>query len=252
MRKVPGVREVEEVVVEAGEDVRAAHDRFAGDVAASMSPYSLRARAHPEEGLYARLGAETDARAQEIAGPALREGYQAAAQAAAVATGALKNLDEVGEKVSARKGREATKDIVLSGEQKTLSLSGKWYETEWLSGQEGIVYVLRDARSGEILKVGKTEVSAFDSRFQPYARAGRRTGRELELDAWAVPMSSERTIESLEGDVRRHLESQGHLLPWDNTNSRLGRPGPGVPGVYQSSTAKKGFHWNGDSYTKKE
>ncbi|WP_241757793.1 RHS repeat-associated core domain-containing protein [Myxococcus landrumensis] len=252
VRNVPGVRRAEEVVVEAADDLAQAHDRFTGEVASSMSPYSLRARAHPEEGLYVGLGAETDKRAQETVGPALREGYQAAAQAAVVARGALKSLDEVGAKVGTKTGREATKDLIPSGEQKTLSLSGKWEETKWLPGHDGIVYVLRDSHSGEILKVGKTTVDKFEGRFDPYVRAGRRTGRELEVDAWTVSRNSGRTVQSIEGEVRQHLEAQGHAMPWDNSNGRLGRPGPGVPGVYQRTTAKKGYHWDGVEYVKKE
>ncbi|RKH44583.1 hypothetical protein D7X12_10075 [Corallococcus sicarius] len=140
--------------------------------------------------------------------------------------------------------------ILPSQTQQTLPHTGDWRSTQWQEGQEGVLYVLRDKKSGELLKVGKTEIATWEGRFEPYARAARRTGRELELDTWTVPKDSSRSIEYLEAQVRAQLEGQGHRLPWDNTGGRLGRPGPGVPGVYQSTTAEQGYVWDGETYVK--
>lgn len=138
--------------------------------------------------------------------------------------------------------------VLSSYSQQTLKLDGAWKQASWPGEQEGLVYVLRDARSGELLKVGKSETSKFNGRFEPYARAGVRTGRELELDVWSISKEAGRTVEFVEAQVRAHLEGQGHKLPWDNTNRRLGRLGPGVPGVIQSSSAKQGWVWEGENY----
>lgn len=87
------------------------------------------------------------------------------------------------------------------------------------------VCVLRDAKTGELLKVGQSTSKTFVGRFEKYVAVGRRTGRELVVDAFEVPLARRGVIES---EIRRHLGSM-FPLPWDNTGRRLGVPGPGLP-----------------------
>ena len=87
------------------------------------------------------------------------------------------------------------------------------------------MYILRDAKTGELLKVGQSTSGTFIGRFEKYAAAARRNGRELSLDVFEVPLAQRGAVE---GEIRRTL---GNLfsLPWDNTQRRLGFSGPGVP-----------------------
>src|SRR4029079_9535450 len=114
-----------------------------------------------------------------------------------------------------------------------------------------IVYVLRDAQTGELLKVGKTEIENFISRFRVYEKAAQDTRRHLVGDAWTVAKDAGRTIETVESDIRANLAAQGHSLPWDNTGKRLGRTGPGVPGTRLGSRlSKQGYRWEGENLVK--
>ena len=115
--------------------------------------------------------------------------------------------------------------IVISRGMKTVDLTGKWRKTAVKPG--GIVYVLRDKTTGELLKVGQTTAGNFVERFDKYATVGRRTGRKLEVDLFEVAYEGRGR---LEGQIRRQLGIvEGVPLPWDNTGTRLGRPGLGIP-----------------------
>jgi hypothetical protein len=94
-------------------------------------------------------------------------------------------------------------------------------------GQDAL-YVLRDSE-GVVLKVGKTSESGAKGRFAVYTRAGKLTNKELQLEVYPLK-ASDRTAESFEKALRTEMESQGHRMPWDNTNARLGRSGFGTPG----------------------
>jgi hypothetical protein len=102
---------------------------------------------------------------------------------------------------------------------------------------------LRDADTGELLKVGKSEVSSFVDRFRPYLTAQQSSGRRLEVDAFAFH-SGDVTPELIEKQMRKQLESTGYTLPWDNTSERLNRPGPGVPGTrLPRKLREQGYRW---------
>ena len=154
---------------------------------------------------------------------------------------------------SAERLAEAAQEqrILRSGEMRTLNLSGDWRATKFARDQQGIVYVLKDAETGELLKVGKSEVSNFTDRFRFYEKAAHDTGRRLDVDVMTVPKDPSRTVQSVEQEIRSHLEAQGHALPWDQTSRRLGRPGPGVPGTPPSRRLRnEGYGWSGEQLVK--
>jgi len=116
-------------------------------------------------------------------------------------------------------------DLVISKSSHTLDLT----ETGWRSvkfQQEGIVYVVRDGSTGELLKVGQTTSTKFVGRFEKYVTAGNKTGKNITIDAFDMPLDQRGIVE---GQIRRHLSSQSDMLPWDNTGRRLGRSGSGIP-----------------------
>ncbi|MBL8953679.1 MAG: hypothetical protein JNK82_23090, partial [Myxococcaceae bacterium] len=132
--------------------------------------------------------------------------------------------------------------LVKATDSKTLNLT-RDADISGVGGSgDDVIYVLRDTNSGELLKVGKSEVQTMGERFKPYVRAGERTERELAVDVFTVK-SEGRTAESIEKEVRAHLEGQGHKLPWDNTGNRLGRPGPGVPGAPIPRALRDKYEW---------
>lgn len=116
-------------------------------------------------------------------------------------------------------------DLTNSAWRKTLKFEG---------GQTQIVYVLRDATTGEFLKVGKTTVGEIADRFGEYVAAGNKWSRKLAADAWTIRARSKTNVEAFEKEMRAGLESAGARLPWDNTRvpgkgPRQGRPGQGIP-----------------------
>jgi hypothetical protein len=117
---------------------------------------------------------------------------------------------------------------VISSKMQTLDLGGKWRKAVF--SQEGLVYVVRDKLTGELLKVGQTTANKFIGRFEKYVTAGKRNFKELVVDVFEVPLDKRGAIE---GQIRGHLGSRPGSLPWDNQSTgfgpRLGRPGPGVP-----------------------
>jgi hypothetical protein len=101
-------------------------------------------------------------------------------------------------------------------------------DEEWKDAtfaEYGLVYVLRDTDTGELLKVGKTETGRrFLKRCIFYIGAAKRNKRNLTLDVFQTnqPIYVEKIL-------RTYLEGLGFALPWDNWNNRLNRPGQGVP-----------------------
>ena len=112
-----------------------------------------------------------------------------------------------------------------------------------------ITYILQDAQTQEYLKVGRTAPGELFDRTRDYSKAARETGRRLLLRGVPYELPPGMTGESVEHEVRQGLIAEGHALPWDNTPEggvgRLGRPGPGTPGKYQRSTARRGYRWQG-------
>jgi hypothetical protein len=127
--------------------------------------------------------------------------------------------------------QRAPLDIVMSGEHVKIDLALKgWRRSlKFKGGQSQIVYILKDGKTGEILKVGKTTVGRLKRRFGEYVRAGNKWGRELAADVYPMRKRPGRKVQVFEKEIRAGLEKAGHRLPWDNTNGRLGRPGKGIP-----------------------
>ena len=142
--------------------------------------------------------------------------------------------------------------LVISAESRTLDLEGDWRSTKFSSKQGGIVYVLRDVNTGEFLKVGKSETGTFVGRFEKYQAAGKYTGRHLALDVFTVDKGSGRTVQSIESEIRTNLGREGHKLPWDNTDQRLGREGPGVPGTRLPRRLRESYQWQGENLVPKQ
>src|SRR5262249_53241348 len=110
---------------------------------------------------------------------------------------------------------------------------------------KSIVYALKDARTDEVLKVGVDKVESLPEVWRRYKNAQDLVPhRKLTLEASAVDTKGA-TAQSIEKEVHQAFTAQGHKLPWDNDypKGRLGRPGPGVPGAYDSRRAKEGYRW---------
>lgn len=91
------------------------------------------------------------------------------------------------------------------------------------------IYVLRDG-NGAILKVGKSSAGNAEGRFRKYRTAGADLEMDLSLEVTPLKAgASEADASGLEGRLRAALQDEGHIMPWDATAGRLGRPGPGVP-----------------------
>ncbi len=114
--------------------------------------------------------------------------------------------------------------IVKSGGMRTLDLSGQWRNAHF--NRSGLVYVVRDKTTGQLLKVGQTTSEKFIGRFEKYVTSSNKTGRALEIDAFEVEINQRGAIE---GQIRRQLGAEPGTLPWDNSGGRLGRPGSGTP-----------------------
>ena len=126
--------------------------------------------------------------------------------------------------------------IAISKQHIEIDLTNSaWRQTlQFEGGQTQIVYVLRDATTGELLKVGKTTVGEIADRFGEYVAAGNKWSRKLAADVWTIRARSKTNVEAFEKEMRAGLESTGARLPWDNTRvpgkgPRLGRPGQGIP-----------------------
>lgn len=127
--------------------------------------------------------------------------------------------------------QRAPAKIVMSGQHLEIDLtSSSWRQTlEFEGGQTQVVYVLRDATTGEYLKVGKTTVTAIAGRLGEYVTAGNKWSRKLVADVWTFRARSTKNVEAFEAEIRAGLEKAGARLPWDNTKARLGRAGQGIP-----------------------
>jgi len=136
----------------------------------------------------------------------------------------------------------------------TLSLSSGWQKRLRALVSEGdrVIYKLDDA--GTVLKVGKTSggvgARSIVGRFEPYAKAGGRYNLDLNIEAWTVEPPSGVTMRSVEDAFREGVTGAGNDLPWDNSPlpnlgiGRLGRPGPGMPFVYDKVQVGLGNDWS--------
>jgi hypothetical protein len=132
--------------------------------------------------------------------------------------------------------QRAPLDLVKSGKQLVIDLTkSSWRQTlDFAGGQTQVVYGLRDATTGEFLKIGKTTVAEVSDRFGQYVTAGNKWSRKLVAEVWTFRARSAKSAEAFEAELRAGLEKAGARLPWDNTplrgrGARLGRPGQGIP-----------------------
>lgn len=126
--------------------------------------------------------------------------------------------------------QRAPVDIVRSGQHVSIDLFLKgWRSTRFGAGQSQVVYILRDSKTGELLKVGKTTVKRLPGRFGEYVTAGNKWGRKVTADIYTFRKRPGRTVNTFEKEIRAGLEKTGHRLPWDNTDGRLSRKGKGIP-----------------------
>jgi hypothetical protein len=120
-----------------------------------------------------------------------------------------------------------------------LSKEGRTALTTYLKslGQEesrGIVYALRDQRTGEVFKVGQSTTGVgYGNDTAVYARFVRgylRNQRELanqginvqsEIVLSFVKQTERLPLTPLETNVRQALRAEGHSLLWDNSGPRL-------------------------------
>jgi hypothetical protein len=119
-----------------------------------------------------------------------------------------------------------------------------------------IVYALRDAKTGEILKVGETNDPI--TRIGNYQTAKTEySNRSLVIDVLEVTPKKGQGIKSIEDPLREQVLSDliaqspagtkaEALLPWDNSYQRLGRPGPGTPGVRDHAMREAGVYWENE------
>ena len=78
------------------------------------------------------------------------------------------------------------------------------------------VYVVRDALTGEFLKVGQTD---YLQRFLPYRTRAIKENRQIAVDVFGVDKAvARRLIPTLESQMQINLFKQGHSLPWDNSH----------------------------------
>ena len=112
----------------------------------------------------------------------------------------------------------------------------------WLS------YIIRDKKTGAVLKTGETTVKNSNRRFTVYEKAARRTKlTDVEIEVTPIQATNRSEAKEIEYGVRSDLESQGQILPWDNEGGRLGRKGPGTPFESLpggSSLKEEGYKWN--------
>jgi hypothetical protein len=125
--------------------------------------------------------------------------------------------------------QRAPLDLLTSGKQLVIDLTkSSWRQTlDFARGQTQVAYVLRDATTGEFLKVGKTTVAAVSNRFGEYVTAGNKWSRKLVVDVWTFRARGAKSAEAFEAELRAGLKKAGARLPWDNTPRT--RPGQGVP-----------------------
>ncbi len=119
---------------------------------------------------------------------------------------------------------------------KTINLATSGWDTTALNAN-GIVYTVRDKDTGLLLKIGETEGPSL-RRFEDYVRAMRQCKKQKVYGDIVVDMFMfDRAVcnntkpSTIEADARKTVCPDGSptLCPWDNSNDRLGRPGPGTP-----------------------
>lgn len=97
-------------------------------------------------------------------------------------------------------------------------LAGKYIKNNEHIKSDKIIYICVDMDSLRILKVGQT--TNWKSRLVHYSYRDKTISGVFvflfETDTWSEQ-------DRLEVEIRKFLESKGHLLSWDNSNQRLSR-----------------------------
>jgi hypothetical protein len=152
---------------------------------------------------------------------------------------------------------------IAGKQQHSIPLDKDWRRAaaELTQGEHELLYALRDARTGEILKIGKTESGTLIGRAEKYATAGSEqyANRELVMDIVSIKAPEGSSLGTVENQARASMEAsitqewggtqgpQGQPpLRWDNTEQRLGYKGPGTPGVRTREMREKGLYWEGE------
>jgi hypothetical protein len=142
-------------------------------------------------------------------------------------------FEDVYEPAATPGGRERIRTDQLGAETGTRQVLDveRFGEVNEIPEGGSILYVLRDRRTGGVLKVGSTDNPL--SRFTRYNRMATELGLQLELEITPVRLEAGQEITHFEGILRRRMESAGHILPLDYTKvggvGRMGRRGPGTP-----------------------
>ena len=120
----------------------------------------------------------------------------------------------------------------IASSVRTLDMSNSdWVKEKYRQGP--LVYVIHDASTGEILKVGQTHSNKIKGRFREYGPAARRDNRKILIDVFEYDSKAFRgRVGVLEKEIRIHLmEVNKHRvkpLPWDHSRG-TGRKGRGTP-----------------------
>jgi hypothetical protein len=121
-------------------------------------------------------------------------------------------------------------------------------QQQGLPDETWLPYIIRDKKTGAVLKTGETTVEHSKDRFTVYEKAARRTKLEdVEIEVTPIQATNRSQAKKIENVVRSDLESQGQILPWDNEGGRLGRKGPGTPFEPLpggSPLREEGYKWN--------
>lgn len=128
-----------------------------------------------------------------------------------------------------------------AGKDFKLDAFGTIKTTMGLKKGQQCIYILKGP-DGVILKVGKSSDGNVGQRFGKYKKAGIDTKQKLVLEVIPLKMEvdgqklTQTDASGIESALRKGLEGEGHMMPWDNTRdmgpnhpSRLERPGTGVP-----------------------
>lgn len=128
-----------------------------------------------------------------------------------------------------------------AGKDFKLDAFGTIKATMGLKKGQQCIYILKGP-DGVILKVGKSSDGNVGQRFGKYKKAGIDTKQKLVLEVIPLKMEvdgqklTQTDASGIESALRKGLEGEGHMMPWDNTRdmgpnhpSRLERPGTGVP-----------------------
>ena len=106
-----------------------------------------------------------------------------------------------------------------------------------LKPKQDALYIVRDT-DGNILKVGTTNGGAVKDRFKKYKDSGDMVGIKVTLEVHPLNMKSLRgkkvKAEHFETKLREKMETDGEIMPWDNSKvynnkGRLGFKGFGTP-----------------------